>query len=494
MFAFGQNEVKKGEFHKVRKGTHKGFIISDSTGVYSIQYHQTFLENEQRLYLNRYNPQTLNFEESTEIFPAGLAKNEYELKEIFSIKDEFLLVMTESVGDEKKRIVLQILDKNGRHQERIVADTLPSQQSLNDDFKIVVDDQEENFIIATDYPVSTDTNQILRLRSFGSDLKEKWTKTIVFPDVTKQFLFSDWQYDGEGKVFFLARHVVDLYQQEFGNSEVNQNSFHMWGYDQKLDRVKEIEVTLDNRYILQLNMRFRKQKWVLAGLFSGQKINETKGIFNLVLDSNLSLEHHFLHDFTTEEYENFGMSRFSYNSKLSGLEYLDLLGLEILENGDFVLYGEETQKTLEEPSEMRGVPSYNEVYSQDDVTFFWFDSLGKNLRIEQIKKRQISINDDGDYGSFLLIPSGNKLQIFYNENPRVFESVDGLIKGTKTTVGGSKVLLAMVEIDGKDNRQTFLLTKAHKRKRIRPVIGAKMLNGKTYFMLQKGRKNAVLEW
>lgn len=491
---WGQEEVRQGEFHTFRKGSHQGFILSDSTGVYSIQYQRTFLGDDQRLYLHQYGTASLNFVRSTEIFPAGIAKKDFELKEIFSIKDQLLLVMTEVVSEEQKRVVLQVINKDGTHQKRIIADTLPSQKSLNDDFEIVVDDKEENFLIATDFPISSDTNQILQLRAFGSDLKEKWVKKIVFPDLTKQFLFSDWQFDGEGKVFFLARHVVDLFQQEAGIEEATQNSYHMWGYDRVTDRVKEVEVALNNRYILQLNMRFKKNQWVLAGLYSGQQINETKGIFNLILDSNLSLQNHFLHDFTTKEYERFGINRYSFNSKLSGLEFMDLQGIEILENGDFVLYGEETQKVLEEPSEMRGVQSFNEVFYQNDLTLFWFNERGKEMRIKQINKRQISVNDGGDFGSFFLQAKDSSVQVFYNENPKVFDDVDALIKGTKTTFGGSKLALVMVELNGKDDRNTYQLTRAKKTHRIRPTIGAHLLNGKTYFMVQKRRKKAVLEW
>ncbi|MBU2018598.1 MAG: hypothetical protein KJ941_03045 [Bacteroidetes bacterium] len=490
----GIGQVKMGAFNfPSHKGTHQGFVMSDSSVLYGIQYARTAISGEQNLFMNTYDLESFELKESFNISPPPEMSKLFELKQIFSLGGKMILVMVETLEADEKRISLQVIRKNGEREKPIPLDTLPSADSRQNDFEITVDKEELSFVICTNYPISINQKQQLKISSYNSKLEKQWTKNIQFPDRNKQFLFSDWQYDGGSRVFFLARYIVDLFETQAEPSTRKQNSYHLWNYDHQKGQVKEIELSLNDRFIGKLNMAYQHNQCVVAGLFANDGKFKTDGVFNLVLDSNFQKVNHWIHTFTLKERMTFNRTNLAVKTT-RGIDDLQLKGLEILSDGSFVLLGEEFRKEIEQPVDVRMNPTnFNETYYYNDITLFWFNQEGKNLNMYSLPKTQVSLNDNGQYSSFHVSNEKNQLWIWYNDHPKNLKIFNLAEQKIKTTSSSGKIYLRLVKIDQNGVLNAEEVLPPSRIVRVRPQFGAKLLNGNTYFLVEKRRKRAVIE-
>jgi hypothetical protein len=467
--------------------------MSDSLNVYSIDYLRNNLRKEQKLFVDVFDKKDLSFKNSIDISPQPNNDNPLELIEIFSIRQRMVLVMVETIPNSEKRIVLQVINPDGSRQNEIIADTLPSLQNVNEDFEVVVDKTETGFVICTNYPISATENQQLKITAFDPNLRALWQKNIVFPQRDKQFLFSDWQYDGKQKIYFLARHIIDLYQPDYEFSTLSQNTYYLWGYDKQRDRLKEIDLSLHNRYISKISMKMADNRWIISGVFSNDKKFKTDGVFNLLLDSNMQVSSHVLHNFTIEEQRNFNKTR-SPNANKKGIDDIQIKGIEVLANKDFVLIGEEFRKELEETNDGRMTPgNYTEVYYYNDITLFWFDSTGLLKGNYSLPKMQVSVNDRGYYSSYTLGKKVDRLYFFYNDHPKNMVLNASIQRNVKPISGNRKMYLQGVQIDDQGHVRKEIVVPPSRTLKTRPSKAIQLLDGQVYFMIQKRRSNALLK-
>jgi|TARA_R110000737_G_scaffold351247_1_gene392863 hypothetical protein len=492
---WSQMDIKQGDWDTpATKGTHQGFVMSDSNFVYSIDYQNNTFRNEQRLTASLYDKKTLKFHSSFDIIPEKKEGYDLNLTQIFSVNQSIVLVIVENKKDRsnEKRIILQRILPNGTKEKEIIADTLPSQQNVNEDFQVIVDQNETGFVICTNYPVSLEENQKLKITAFNSDLTQKWRKTVEFPNKEKQYIFTDWRYDGGTKVFFLSRHIIDMYQIDMEFSPLNQNTYFLWGYDFSKDKLKEIELSLNQRFIHKITIEKDKDRWLVAGIFANDKNFQSDGVFNLILDSSWSVISHRLHNFNYEE--NLAFSKQSNARKADKKnKTIQIKSIERFENGEFALIGEEYFKEIEEPNDGRmTTTNFTEIFHYVNISVYWFDSIGMIKGVYIIPKNQISINDQGVYSSYTLAKNKKDLFFFYNDNPKNLSGQNPTADNPKPISGFRKIYLKSVQINNKGVTKNKIVFSSSRKAHIRPKKGSQMPDGITYFLVQKNRKNALL--
>lgn len=474
------------------KAIHQGFVMSDSTSVYSIDYLRNSIRKEQKLYVDVFDKKNHTFINTIDISPIPENDNPLELKEIFSVQQKMVLVMIESQPNDLKRVIMQVIRKNGSREKMVAVDTLPSSQNVSADFEIVVDAKETSFVICTNYPISATENQKLKMTGFQSDLTPKWSKTIVFPQRDKQYLFSDWQYDGEGTIFFLARHIINLYESELEFTTGNQNTYYLWGYNQINNHLKEIELSLNKRFISKIGMTLGQNKWIIGGTYSNDKKFRTDGVFNLLIDQNMQVSSHLIHDFTSDEQRSFNHNSTS-NFAERGIDDIRIKSIEVLENEDFVIIGEEYRKDVEEPNDGRMSSSnFTEIFYYNDLSLFWFDREGKLKGNYSIPKTQVSLNDQGYFSSYALGKSGDKLFFFFNDNPKNALQNNGLVTKPKIISLNRKVYLRGVQVNDQGQIRNEVILAPSRNEKTRPVLGVQLMDDRMYFMRQRRRKTALV--
>jgi hypothetical protein len=493
--SWSQMEIHQGEWSiPSSKGSHQGFVMTDSNFIYSIDFQKNNFRNEQRLVANTYDKKTLAYKNSFDIAPEKKEGYDLELTQLFSVNQAMVLVMVENKKDhpKDKRIILQLIHANGTRETPIVADTLPSLQNVNDDFQVIVDKDETGFVICTNYPVSIEENQKLKITAFDADLIQKWSKTIVFPNKEKQYIFTDWRYDGGTKVFFLSRHIIDMYQVDMEFSTLNQNTYFLWGYDFKLDKIKEIELSLNQRFIHKITIEQDRTRWLVAGLFANDRNFHADGIFNIALDSSWSVVSHKIHNFTTEE-TNIFSNQAENNKGQKKIDALQVKSIERFDNGDFVLIGEEFYKEIEEPNDGRmTTTNFTEIFHYQNISLFWFDTFGKLKGIYCIPKNQISVNDDGAYSSYAIAKNKENLIFFYNDHPKNINPKNSIEGKPKPFSSFRRTYLKGVQINSKGVMKNSVVFSSSRKAHIRPEKGTQFMQEAIYFLPQKKRKSSLL--
>lgn len=493
---WGQVLVKQGEWEKqVSKGTHQGFVMTDSNFVYSIDFYNNNFRNEQKLIANVYDKKALSFHNSFDIVPEKKDGSEIELVQIFSVKESMVLVMVENIKNEnlQKRILLQLIHPNGTREKPIVADTLPSNQNVNEDFQVIVDKKETGFVICTNYPVSIEDNQKLKITAFNPDLSQKWNKIVVFPNKEKQFIFTDWRYDGNHKVFFLSRHIIDMYQADMEFTNMSQNKYYLWGFDYSSDKLKEIELSLNKRFIHKITIELDEERWLVSGIYANDKNFHSDGVFNLILDSVWTVTSHTLHNLTDEENQNYAQYT-DPKSTRKGIDDIQIKNIIPMKNGEFVMLGEEYYKEIDDPIDGRmSTSNFTEVLHYQNISLFWFESSGKLKGLYCVPKNQISTNDNGVYSSIAMATDNENIFLFFNDHPKNMSINNTLGLNPKPLSEFRKMYLKSVQINNKGNLKTKPVISSSRKVRVRPKSGAQLLDNSTYFLAQKRRKNSLIK-
>jgi hypothetical protein len=493
-YGFSQMTTKQGPWVELKsKATHQGFVMTDSNYVYAIDFMRNNLRQEQKLFVNVYDKKTLDFHNKLDISPTPREGVEIELTEIFSIRQTMIIVMVETLESEQKRIVLQSINSEGKRGVEIIVDTLPSEKNVNDDFEIVVDKEESSFAICINYPVSRNENQKLKITTFDSDLKFKWTKVVEFPQKEKQFIFSDWRYDGDQQVYFLARYIIDLYQPEYEFTNLNQNTYYLWGYDHQKDKLKEIELSLNQRFINKISMQIDSSRWLICGIYANDKKFHSDGVFSLILDKQMKVTSHNLHDFTVEEKRSFHLLTSEKTDK-KGFDDVQLKSIEVMQNGDLVLVGEEFRKEVELANDGRmNSVNLTELYYYENIALFWLNNTGVLNGIYTIPKNQISINDQGYFSSYQLAKTEDNLFVFYNDSPRNLNPNGNYVNQLKPVNAMRKMYVKGVQIDRKGIQRQEVITPPSSRHRVRPSIAGQLLDQSFYLLSQKRKSRALFK-
>lgn len=493
---WGQINVSQGEWVKQEtKGTHQGFVMTDSNFLYSIDYYNNNFRNEQKLIAKVYDKKKLIPHNSFDIAPEKKSGREIDLVQIFSVQQSMVLVMVENSKSDsfQKRILLQLIHPDGTREEPVIADTLPSQQNVNEDFQVIVDKEEKGFIICINYPVSIEYNQKLKITAFNSDLSQKWRKTVTFPNKEKQFIFTDWRYDGGNKVFFLSRHIIDMYQADMEFASIDQNKYFLWGYDNQADKLKEIELSLNKRFIHKITIEQDENRWVVAGIYANDKYFHSDGVFNLLLDSTWNVVSHTIHNLTVEENQNYAQYS-DPKSTRKGIDDIQIKNIVPMKNGEFAVIGEEFYKEIEDPIDGRmSTSNFTEVLHYQNISIFWFEKSGEFKGLYCIPKNQISTNDNGTYSSYAMATNNEEVFLFFNDHPKNMSPDKSYGMNPKPLSEFRKMYLKCVQINSKGILKANPVTSSSRKARIRPKNGSQLLDQSTYFLIQKGKKNSAVK-
>lgn len=490
--SLAQIRIQQGEWSKRKAAAnHQGFLFADSNSVFAIDFQSNNFLNSNKLLAHRYDKKTQNFIETIDILPTKNENVEQDVVQLFSLQNQFITVSTEKLKDGSKKIVLEKITAAGNHQTRIEMPLSAYDNNLNENFEVLTDKQEKALLVCYNIPPSSEKNQRLALTAYDENLQQKWTDTIDFPEKDKQFLFSDWVFDGQNSVYFTGRHISDLFQPDMELSRLTQNSQFLFGFHHTTGKLREVELSLNQRFINKMKMELDSNRWLIAGTYSSDKTFRLDGVFSLILNLDLEIQQHVLHDFTEQEMKHFTtLSPVDKKKKFS--DELVLKSIQILKNGEFALVGEEFRKEWQEPMESRMTANnFTEVYYYQNILVFWFSNKGKFQSVLDVAKHQVSANDKGIYSSFLLSNTSEKLLFFFNDHPKNMEQTD-FNKMTKIFSPNKKHYLNCVQITSGGSKVEKNVTNPARNIRIQPQKGGQLLDGNTYFLRRKRGKKALV--
>jgi hypothetical protein len=110
-----------------------------------------------------------------------------------------------------------------------------------------------------------------------------------------------------------------------------------------------------------------------------------------------------------------------------------------------------------------------------------------------LPKTQVSLNDRGQYSSFYTANEKNQLWIWFNDHPKNLKISNLSEQKLHIVTAAGKIYLRQVRMDQNGILSSEAVLPASRSVRTRPQFGGKLLNGNTYFLIEKRRKRAVLE-
>jgi hypothetical protein len=487
-----QISVQQGDFARHKNAlTHQGFLFADSLYSYSIDYQSENFLSGPKLLANQFDKKTQGFLKTIDLSPEKNEDIELQILQIFSLENNFITVSTQKPKGGDKKLVIEKRDAQGNRLKTISLNFQLYDNNLNENIEIVTDKVEKHLIICNNIPPTAESDQQIILCKLDGELNTIWTDTVSFPDREKQFLFSDWKFDGNNRIYFIGRHIANLFQPDLAFSSLTENSQYLFAYFHETKKVREVELSLNQRFINKLETELDSNRWIIAGTYSTDKSFKLDGVFSLILNLDLEKQAHSIHDFSESELKLFNtLSPVDKKKKFS--DELLLKSIQIMDNGEFALVGEEFRKEWQEPLESRmSSNNFTEIFYYQNIFIFWFNKKGQVTKTASIPKNQISNNDEGRYSSFYLTNTGTKLLLFYNDNPKNREAMD-VTAQIKSYSPHKKSYLNCAEMNSNGSVMETIIIPPTKRLNFQPSKGGLLLDGKTYFLQQKRARMSLI--
>ncbi len=487
-----QISIKQGEWtHHKNALTHQGFLFADSLFTYSIDYQSGNFLSGPKLLANQFDKKTQAFVKNIDLSPQKKDNNEIKILQIFSLENNFITVYTlkPNVGD--KRLVLEKISGSGQHIKTVEFDFKSYENNLNENVEVLTDKLETRMVICNNIPPTAENDQELTITTLDSDLNSLWVDTVKFPNRDQQFLLSDWKFDGKNRLFFIGRHISNLFQPDMAYSSLKENSQFLFGYNHETGKLREVELSLNQRFINKTQTELDANQWIIAGTFSTDKTFRLDGVFSLILNLDMETQTHTIHDFTASEQKLFTtLSQVDKKKKFS--DELVLKSIQIMDNGEFALIGEEYRKEWQEPMESRmSSNNFTEVFYYQNILVFWFNKKGIVSKVSNVPKNQVSANDGGRNSSFHVSNTGEKLLFFYNDNPKNRELTD-VTAPLKTFTPNKKGYVNCTEINSGSSRIETIIVPTTRHIKMQPVKASFLLDDITYFLREKRRRMALI--
>ena len=485
---FTQIKFTQGDWTKRKtSASHQGFLFADSNCVYSIDFQNNRFSGKQYLSTNVFNKNTGEFIRTLPLLSNEDESAKKEMIEIFSLNHFFFAVSKKVLGNETI-YTIQKINTNGIKLNTIEWTTPTVSSSLNAPYKIIVDKHENSFVIVQNQEGNSINSQQLIFRAFDVNLAALWSKTSSFPGNDRQFVFSEFRYDGQDNVYFIGRSIVDLYQPNIDFASLKQNTYFLFRYNAATEIQNEIELNLNDRFIVDIKTYLDESRWILCGSYSKNKTYRPDGIFNLQIDNSFQVVQQQIIDVSEISLESRSGTT---NKKLKkNIFQVQLKEIITLKNGSFILLAEEFQKEWSDANDRQmNANNYTETFIYGNIFLFKFEEDGALKNSSVIKKRQVSINDDGAYSSFNASANQTDIFIFYNDNPK---NTNSNAFDQNNAITGRKKYMKLVHLNKNGTSSYQALTSGSKSAKIESQKSGQLLDGRTYMLYIKRRKMALI--
>ncbi|MCF0207385.1 MAG: hypothetical protein HUK15_08155 [Bacteroidales bacterium] len=468
----------------------------DSDGFYAIR-----IDGEDKLWLEYFNAASLVRESSGQIILPIVEGNQTEYVEAFYV-DGVVVLFTQVVDFLKKEKLLYIqeLGKSGQvmGEPRVIGKL--TNQNMVVDFNICLTPNGQNIFVWYNRPFQTYNEEPFYFKMFNSNLREVYNKQIKLPLVKQAFAVEDLQVTNSGSVYMLAR--ISPTEAQLQKMKIITYDYKMLVYNPKYDDVSTYDV--------------KDKKLVLVDAIFGIDSNENIDVFGFLVPKgkttytaiyhqkidvkekklvNASDSKKAVYNFQKSEIPAFNSDRLNkipeqrYDYQLLDVHYLtDGGSMVVAEHKNYwkdSIFDPQTRETI-----------YNEYYRFNDVIVAYCNQKNCMEWMVRIPKTQYSYNDFGKYSSVATYAIGEKLFLFYNDNPKNLTNLEA--GETKANLNPDKykeasspdrngfAMAVSIFSDGAVSGQA-LFPKANKKSKIIPELFNEY-NGTHYMFTRNGKK------
>jgi hypothetical protein len=467
------------------------FIGADSDGIYALR-----MDQNDDLFLDFFHGINLNRESSNQLILPMVDGVKAEYLEMYYL-DGKLVLFTQVINNtiKEKSLYIQQVNRSGQIMGEPTIIGKLTNQNTEVKFNVELTPNKQNVFVYYNRPYQTYNEEPFFFKVYNPDMKEIYNNTVKLPLVGKAFEIDQTEIANSGNVYMLARISPDANKAKRMKTLIYDYKILM--FDVFTGVVSEVEIKAKKSIIVDAIFGIDENENVdVYGFMVRKGKQELEGIFHVKY--NTKSKQFVTGDakkadyvFTKAEIPAFRAERLTkvyddvYNYKL-----LDVL---FLSNGGSVVVAEHQnhwRDSIVVPGSKEII--YNDFYRFNDVIVAYCNPENNMEWMTRVPKSQYSYNDYGKYSSVATFAIGEKIFLFYNDNPKNLKLLQaGNIVGDEykeVTAPDRKGMAVAVSIfsDGKVHGDA-MFSKKNKKFRIAPEFFNEY-NYRHYLYTKSGNK------
>lgn len=349
-------------------------------------------------------------------------------------------------------------------------------------YKITQNKDETKLIVVTNKLSSKRNAQRIEIKVINSDLMvEKFIEKDL-PDIKKRMHFFDLAYTND-RLFLLSKNAISK-GREISERVLKNNTFNLWCIGLSNDVIKQIELKLRDKWIVDLRVKpDRLNGCVIGGLYSQNSEYELDGTIAVEVDSSFNVSSHYLNEFATKSVGHFDRE----DQGLRQIRNLIFRDIKVISQGNYAFVMEEYFKDVEQYYDPQTeTTALTDVFHYGSALVVWNNKTQWNEYV--VEKNQISTNDGGIYSSFVsAVSKDNRLMLYYNDNDKnVQDSKD--VKVARTGSFFIKTIAVSLNFEGQMNKSVL-----HKDLGLKlvPKNGFQLANNDVYLIFELNKRNQI---
>lgn len=502
-YAHSQNlsfNVKWGnELEASRRSSLSDIIGYDGTGIYAVKVRTHGLGASRSFTLDHFDQ---NFAQ-TKTFDLDLKEdgNECEVSEVLQLKGKLYIFYYYQEKKLKRNLFfVDEIDKatlQPKKQKRKIGEIDYSGNSHRNsgDFSVRVSRDSSKVVVFYSLPDTKGDPEAFGFHVLDDNLKSLWEKNVTIPYKDGLFDVERFRVDNNGNVYLLGLLFKDKRKKKrHGDPNYTYEAF---AYSNNGNSVKQYTLSLDDRFITDMQIEILNNNLVCAGFYSTKGTFSIRGTYSLTVDINTKAVKtksfkEFDIDFITQNMSKRDAKRAQRKEEKGDepeLYEYDLDKLLIGKDGSAMLIGEQYYvNAVTSTTYINGRPNTRTVYHYyyNDIIAVKIDAAGQIIWAEKVAKQQHTISDDGFFSSYSMAIVNGKICFIFNDNPENL-NYDGKGRPANYNAKKSVVVLVSLDKDGKQAKQPIFNT-VDAEVIVRPKVCEQISNHEVILFGQKGKK------
>jgi hypothetical protein len=450
------------EFEASRKSSLDDIIGYDATGIYAVKVRAHNIGGPSYTldhYDNNFAP--------TKSFDLDIEEDgkECDVIQLIQLKNKLYMFYSYQDKKEKKnRLFVDEIDKSTlqpKKQKKKIGsiDYYGNSKWNSGSFSIKVSRDSSKVLAFYSLPDTEGAPETLGFSVLDNNLKSIWEEKVTIPYKDGLLDLESVRVGNDGNVYVLGL----LYKEKRKakrHGEPNY-TYEVFAYSSKGDAMKQYTISLDDRFITDMQIEILNNNLVCAGFYSQKGTFSIRGTYFLTVDVATK-------EIKTKSFKEFGIDFIAQNmskhdekkakkkeEKGEDPELYNYALHKILigKDGSAMLIGEQyfvytTTSSMYVNNRWQYTTNYH--YNYNDIIVMKIDPTGKIQWAEKIAKTQDSVNDFGFYSSYALAIVKGKICFIFNDNPENL-AYDG--KGRPDNYNARKSMVVIVSLDA-NGKQT----------------------------------------
>jgi hypothetical protein len=503
-------EISWSPQYELPKRTYIKKIIDASPNYFFIlRESYTVINARKELWLEQYVTSDMSLKQKQRIKIPIVDGVALDYEELFLLEDRLVLLFSGyNQTDGGYRAYAQLIAEDANPLSNPVeVDKIISFQRKNiGDFNFVPMPESGNLLIIHQEPFDKTKNERFVFTLINNQLIKQWSHQLELPYKGFEFKLSNFKMDKDGVIYMLAK--VNR-RPDIDSGKPQAGYFYtLLAYDPNKDEAREYELTLKDKAITDIAFNFSAEgDLIAAGFYSNSVRSQSSssamrygfdmisytdinsriaGTFFLKINKQTQqvvsrsvkdFDKSFLTEFMPEKSVAKGRELAGYL-----LDYF-----YVTPDGGAILAGEQYYtNTICNYDWRTGIQNCNDYYYYNDILVVNINPNGNINWTKKVPKAQQSVNDNGFFLSYVLIPSANGFEFIFNDHIKnVFESSGAINRSMNNS---SKAVVARVHMDndGKITKMPLFVNK-YKDVIIRPKIHLQLNDNSLLIYGQRGK-------